>query len=79
MLVFILVRSIHKIFKVAELINNNVREWNRELIVNTFPEEAAGKILGIPLAREPHEDFQAWSGEPSGEFSVRSAYKLLQS
>ncbi|KAA3481347.1 reverse transcriptase [Gossypium australe] len=28
---------------------------------------------------EPHEDFLAWSGEPSGVFSVRSSYKLLQS
>ncbi|XP_017629058.1 uncharacterized protein LOC108472047 [Gossypium arboreum] len=45
-------------YKAAEFINNNERKWNRELIINTFPEEAAGKILSIPLAEEPHEDFQ---------------------
>ncbi|MFQ6637894.1 hypothetical protein Gotur_014132 [Gossypium turneri] len=27
----------------------------------------------------PHEDFLIWGGELTGEFTVRSAYKLLQS
>ncbi|MBA0613410.1 hypothetical protein Godav_013849, partial [Gossypium davidsonii] len=36
------------------------------------------KILPIPLARAVHDDVQVWRGEPSGEFSVKSAYKLLQ-
>ncbi|KAA3466458.1 LINE-1 reverse transcriptase isogeny [Gossypium australe] len=27
------------------------------------------KILCIPLAKEPHDDILAWSGEPSGEFT----------
>ncbi|KAG8498641.1 hypothetical protein CXB51_005174 [Gossypium anomalum] len=65
-------------FKVAELIDNNVRKWKRELIANTFSEEVAGKILSIPLAEDPHDDFLAWSREPSRKYSVRSAYKLLQ-
>ncbi|KAK5844503.1 hypothetical protein PVK06_000643 [Gossypium arboreum] len=65
-------------FKVADLINNAERKWKRELIVNTFGEEDASRILRIPLARELHSDFMVWSGEQSGEFSVRSAYKLLQ-
>ncbi|KAA3460897.1 reverse transcriptase [Gossypium australe] len=64
--------------KVAELINSNEREWNRELIGNTFPEAKAELILRIPLAMEPHEDLLVWNGELSGEFSVRSSYKLLQ-
>ncbi|MBA0820781.1 hypothetical protein Gohar_028283, partial [Gossypium harknessii] len=38
----------------------------------------ADKIISISLAEEPHEDFQAWSAEASGEYTVRSAYKLLQ-
>ncbi|KAG8488697.1 hypothetical protein CXB51_016664 [Gossypium anomalum] len=49
-----------------------------ELIKNTFSEEDAGKILRIPLARAPHDDFLVWGGEASGEFSVCNAYKLLQ-
>ncbi|KAA3485773.1 reverse transcriptase [Gossypium australe] len=64
--------------KVAELINSNDREWDRELILNTFPGAVADLILHIPLASEPHADLMAWSGELSGEFSVRSSYQLLQ-
>ncbi|KAH1075042.1 hypothetical protein J1N35_027370 [Gossypium stocksii] len=66
-------------WRIAELINNFERDWNREMIVNTFPEAEAELILRIPLAIEPHVDFLAWNGDPSGEYLVRSAYKLLQS
>lgn len=48
-------------------------------MAKAFPEEVAELILHIPLAMEPHSDFLAWTGEPSGEYTVRSAYKLLQS
>ncbi|KAA3486789.1 reverse transcriptase [Gossypium australe] len=65
--------------KVADLIDRNSREWDRVLIVNTFPADVADLILQIPLSLEPHEDFPAWRGESSGVFSVRSSYKLLQS
>ncbi|KAK5818125.1 hypothetical protein PVK06_023056 [Gossypium arboreum] len=65
-------------FKVVDLISSNEWKWKRELIVNTFPEEVVRRILRIPLTREPHDDFMVWNGEPSGEFLVRSTYKLLQ-
>ncbi|MBA0616697.1 hypothetical protein Godav_026196, partial [Gossypium davidsonii] len=42
-----------------------------ELIVNTFLEEDAEKILRIPLAGRPHDDFLVWGGESLGEFSHR--------
>ncbi|KAA3462420.1 reverse transcriptase [Gossypium australe] len=64
--------------KVAELINSNEREWNRDLIGNTFPKAEAELILRIPLAMELHEDLLVWNGELSDEFSVRSSYKILQ-
>ncbi|MFQ6626289.1 hypothetical protein Gotur_005883 [Gossypium turneri] len=64
-------------FKVNELIDSNNRLWKRELINITFTEEDVARILRIPLARTPHEDFLIWGGELSGEFTVRSAYKLL--
>ncbi|KAG8479729.1 hypothetical protein CXB51_029529 [Gossypium anomalum] len=64
--------------KVNELIDSNERIWKRELINNTFSKEDAGKILQIPLVRTPHDDLLIWGGEFLGEFSVCSAYKLLQ-
>lgn len=64
--------------KVVELIDSNERIWKWELIVNTFSEEDAENILRILLAKEPHDDCLLWSSESSGEYSVCSAYKLLQ-
>ncbi|KAA3485636.1 reverse transcriptase [Gossypium australe] len=67
------------IWKVVEaLIDSNSREWKRELVVDTFQAEVADLILRIPLADEAHEDFLAWNAEPSGEYTVKSSYKLLQ-
>ncbi|KAA3490640.1 reverse transcriptase [Gossypium australe] len=65
-------------FRVAELIDENSKKWKEELIHSTFSPGGANKILHIPLAEEAHDDIVAWSGTPSGEFTVRSAYKLLQ-
>lgn len=36
------------------------------------------RILQIFLAREQHADVRVWRGEASGDFTVHSAYKLLQ-
>ncbi|KAG8501065.1 hypothetical protein CXB51_003131 [Gossypium anomalum] len=63
---------------VSDLIDFSNKKWKMNLIYNTFPVEIAQKILQIPLADTAHEDIEVWKGEPSGEFSVRSAYKLLQ-
>ncbi|KAA3482597.1 reverse transcriptase [Gossypium australe] len=51
------------------LIDSNVRKWKEELVKYTFAEEDAARILQIPLASSPHEDFLAWGGEASREFS----------
>ncbi|KAA3466682.1 reverse transcriptase [Gossypium australe] len=67
------------LISVAELIDSQSRKWNKEVIRHTFAADEADRILRIPLAKVPHEDFRAWSGEQSGEFLVKSAYKLLQS
>ncbi|KAA3490760.1 reverse transcriptase [Gossypium australe] len=42
------------------LIDNNERKWKEELIRYTFSEEDAERILRIPLAGVPHDDFLAW-------------------
>ncbi|KAK5785352.1 hypothetical protein PVK06_039926 [Gossypium arboreum] len=43
--------------KVSNLNDSNNRIWNNELIRNTFPVEDAAKILRIPLALAPHNNF----------------------
>lgn len=44
----------------------------------TFEPDDADKILRTPLASEAHPDMIFWRGEHSGEFAVRSTYKMLQ-
>ncbi|KAA3480980.1 reverse transcriptase [Gossypium australe] len=66
--------------------SSNTAEGNREEVLailrvrsSTDMEKYLGlpsmditeKILRIPLAKEPHEDMIAWSGEPSREFTCR--------
>lgn len=47
------------------------------MIRDAFSVEDADRILWIPLATVEHNDLLEWKGESSGEFSVKSAYKLL--
>lgn len=46
-------------------------------MMNIFSEVDAQRILQISLARLPQDDFLAWRGEPTGEYTVRSGYRLL--
>ncbi|KAH1032176.1 hypothetical protein J1N35_044350, partial [Gossypium stocksii] len=62
---------------VSDLIEGVNRTWKTNIIVNTFNVDIAREIIQIPLAKIVHDDFQVWRGEPSSDFSVRSAYKLL--
>ncbi|KAB2061948.1 hypothetical protein ES319_A10G120800v1, partial [Gossypium barbadense] len=63
---------------VASLIDKDNRKWKDELIRTTFEAVDADSILYIPLARKAHVDMIIWCEEHSSEFTVRSAYKLLQ-
>ncbi|MBA0878961.1 hypothetical protein Goshw_016158 [Gossypium schwendimanii] len=63
---------------VSDLIDSTTKMWKTEIITTTFQIGIAQRILQIPLAITDCEGMQVWKGEHSGEFSVRSAYKLLQ-
>ncbi|MBA0576988.1 hypothetical protein Golob_023966, partial [Gossypium lobatum] len=63
---------------VSDLIDSTSKMWKTKIITTTFQMDIAQRILQIPLAIIDCEDMQVWKGEHSGEFSVRSAYKLLQ-
>ncbi|KAA3456039.1 reverse transcriptase [Gossypium australe] len=68
----------NKVKLVADLIDAENSEWKTELVERTFTADIAEKVLQIPLAKNPGADIQIWRGELSGDFSVRSAYKILQ-
>ncbi|KAK5846604.1 hypothetical protein PVK06_002898 [Gossypium arboreum] len=75
------IQNVHNnknIVLVSDLIDEVNRSWKAELIANTFPVNIARRIMQIPLVRSAHDDLQVWKGEPSGNFSVRSAYILMQ-
>lgn len=65
------------ITRVSELINLPTRTWKVEVVNSTFSEIDTGRILRVPLAMVEHEDMLVWRSEPSGDFSMRSGYKLL--
>ncbi|KAH1055211.1 hypothetical protein J1N35_033276 [Gossypium stocksii] len=48
------------------------------IVGSTFQDAIAQQIIQILLAGSPHNDLQVWKGESSGEFTVKSTYKLLQ-
>jgi hypothetical protein len=60
---------------VAELIDDNTGDWNKELIMQHFLPADVQTILSIPL-RENTDDFMAWHFDARGVFSVKSAYKV---
>ncbi|KAH1074309.1 hypothetical protein J1N35_026637 [Gossypium stocksii] len=65
------------ITRVVDPIDSNNKSWKSELFESTFSEEDAQKILQIPLAHTPHDNFLAWRGESTSEYTVGSGYKLL--
>lgn len=48
------------------------------MINDTFPATETKRILSIPLASTPVDDFLAWGSEGADGLSMRSTYKLLQ-
>jgi hypothetical protein len=61
--------------KVSELINHS-GSWNEQaLSVNLIPMDVRA-VRCIPLGGTS-KDFWAWTGEKHGNYSVRSAYRML--
>lgn len=62
---------------VADFIDNVDRKWKVYTLLSTFAEEDVNRIVRIPLAPTAHVDFMVWKGEATGDFTARSAYRLL--
>lgn len=60
----------------VDLIDEDLRMWNKDLVFQCFEQDEAMKIVNIPLASSHLLDKRIWHFEKSGEFSVRSTYHL---
>ncbi|CAN1165618.1 Putative ribonuclease H protein At1g65750 [Linum perenne] len=64
--------------KVADFILNPQRLWNVSKLRSVFSEQVVKQILLIPLGPDGFTDQLVWHFECSGNFTVKSCYKLLQ-
>uniref|UniRef100_A0A803NG12 Uncharacterized protein n=1 Tax=Cannabis sativa TaxID=3483 RepID=A0A803NG12_CANSA len=63
---------------VISLFHVHTRSWNDSLVRDMFNVRDSTLILSIPLSFYATNNHWAWIGEKTGHFSVKSAYKLLQ-
>ncbi|KAL0374642.1 UNVERIFIED_CONTAM: putative mitochondrial protein [Sesamum radiatum] len=64
---------------VSDLIREDIREWDSELINTIFWPEDCVMILQTPLSCVGRQDLLVWHYSRNGLFSVRSAYHLALS
>jgi hypothetical protein len=62
--------------KVAELIDQDTKGWNVQLVNAIFNADEAKVIQGIPLSPIPVPDRLIWRCTKNGDFLIRSAYHL---
>ncbi|XP_020153203.1 uncharacterized protein [Aegilops tauschii subsp. strangulata] len=62
---------------VAELIDPTSASWIRERVEEVFMPMDVPIILGIPLCTRNIPDFWSWNFEKKGNFTVKSAYRML--
>lgn len=77
-----MLRALHPISQnppalVSDLIISAERSWNRDALRDHLQAPDIQAILNIPLGSVNAEDIWAWHYERSGQFSVRSAYRML--
>ena len=63
---------------VSDLIDPELHIWRRDMIMGMFHREDAKAICRIPLSRRSVLDSIFWLHNRSGNFSVKSAYKLAR-
>jgi hypothetical protein len=62
---------------VSEIIDHTNATWNRQVLEQVFIAADTQAILSIPVCTVQMEDYWAWNYEKNGNFSVRSAYRML--
>ncbi|KAM6553580.1 hypothetical protein CsatB_014342 [Cannabis sativa] len=64
---------------VNSLLQTNTNCWDVEAVHDLFSPEEAELILSIPIGTNSRPDSWAWTADYQGNFTVQSAYQLLQS
>lgn len=63
-------------YTVGNLMEQNSKSWNQEVVRHIFTKETSQMILNIPLFPQVTEDKLPWNPEKNGHYSVKSAYRL---
>ncbi|XP_058774671.1 uncharacterized protein LOC131648950 [Vicia villosa] len=61
---------------VSNLMLDNVKQWNMELLRDLFDYTTIEDIIQVPLVEEVTEDRLVWKEEENGCYSVRSGYRM---
>ncbi|XP_071683352.1 uncharacterized protein [Lolium perenne] len=69
-------KSRTRIRRVNQLLQPDGKSWNEVLVRKVCYSNDAECILNLKLPEHPCDDFVAWHYDPSGIFSVKSAYRL---
>lgn len=62
---------------VENLINQESKCWNDDLLTNIFSSHKVEVIKCIPLSRATVEDRVVWSGDSTGDYTVWGGYRML--
>lgn len=61
----------------SDLIEQHSNYWKKALIKHTFNQVNVERILCIPLPIDQQANRLVWRGKASGDYTVRSGYKIL--
>lgn len=64
--------------KVSALMTTDHRGWDEDILRDMFSIRDQQCIKRVPLSAENNEDVVYWGKEASGQYTVKSAYRLLQ-
>ncbi|KAK9995832.1 hypothetical protein SO802_020518 [Lithocarpus litseifolius] len=62
---------------ICDLIDEDNKEWKKDLVSQYFLPEDRDAILGIPLSATSARDRVIWAENKNGKFTVKSAHRLV--
>ncbi|KAF4391741.1 hypothetical protein G4B88_005627 [Cannabis sativa] len=65
-------------YRKLKMTKNHLQKWNKAQFRNWFQREDAQTILNIDLPNDKIDDSWMWLGEHNGNFSIKSAYRMIK-